>query len=222
MQYYQAQHRSMHCPKSWKEARKEAIAVRFVVLVVLRRIGKPPVRSALDFRLINPEKWALLVRYPQTCQFAAARRNNKIVQGVDEQIEDPSWANPDSVRSQVHPLEAKGRPASTAFADYANPPRTFKQLPTRDYRLIQPIAAARSSSYGPSAPAFKVESKLDPPQSSMTSGAMAHGSRGQSRVAQGRNPRGTQQHREQSYCTTRHPSIPRSSASIPNVPVPAS
>lgn len=58
--------------------------------MVVRRISKPPFRSRLDFRFINPEKWAVLDRYPQTCQFAAYRRKKEIYQGVREEVDDPS------------------------------------------------------------------------------------------------------------------------------------
>jgi hypothetical protein len=127
-------------------------------LMVLRRIGKPPVRSALDFRFINPERWARLERYPQTCQFAAARRNNKIGQGVDERIEDPSWANPDSVRSQVHPLEANRPQASTAFTDSSTPASTFNQPPIQAYHLAESINCTGNKTFPSGAAlAFKIE-----------------------------------------------------------------
>jgi hypothetical protein len=118
--------------------------------MVVKRAGKPPLRSARDFRFLNPEKWALLDRYPQTCQFAAARKKAKIFQGVDEQVQDPSWANPESIGSQVHPLDV----SSAQFSSAAG---TLNYLPAQQLHLEKHSAAKKTSAHGQTATDFKTE-----------------------------------------------------------------
>jgi len=120
-------------------------------VMVVRRAGKPPLRSARDFRFLNPEKWAFLDRYPQTCQFAAARKKAKIFQAVDEQVQDPSWANPESIGSQVHPLDVSAAQFFTSAAG------TLNHLPAQQLHSEKNSAAEKPSSHGQTASDFKTE-----------------------------------------------------------------
>lgn len=152
-------------------------------VMVVRRAGKPPLRSARDFRFLNPEKWALLDRYPQTCQFAAARKKAKIFQAVDEQVQGPSWANPESIGSQVHPLDVSAAQFSSAAG-------TLNHLPAQQLHSEKNSAAKKPSSHGQTASDFKIESASNSPllQSTATSGAMVHGYQNQREAAQPHSP----------------------------------
>jgi hypothetical protein len=159
--------------------------------MVVKRVGKPPLRSGLDFRFILPKRWAVLTRYPQTCQFAASRRNNRTVQGVEEQVDDPNWANPNSVKSQVHPLEAKATSGLSTFTKSSTPARiSNQQLPEERH-----LAQQRSSFRGPSPPTPATQPTSDNLllSSPSVSGTMLHDYHGQSAAARPTNPSGSPQ-----------------------------
>ena len=153
-----------------KKKRKKPNAQDIWHHTVVRRIGKSPVRSAVDFRIPNPGKWALLDRYPQTCQLASARKKNKILQAVDEQVPDPSWGDPDSTGSQVHPLDAP----SAQFPAGAG---TFNHIQSQELHSDRPSTPGNNVSYGPTAPDLEVVSASNSPivQSTAASATMVHG-----------------------------------------------
>lgn len=111
--------------------------------MVVKRVGKPPLRSRLDFRFIHPRRWAVLARYPQTCQFAASRQMKEIVQGVGEEVDDPSWANPSSVKSQIHPLEGRVTSGLLNFTESATPARISNQQLPEGLHLAQQRTSSR-------------------------------------------------------------------------------
>ncbi|KAE8443784.1 hypothetical protein EG329_001378 [Mollisiaceae sp. DMI_Dod_QoI] len=94
---------------------------RMFYFLVVKRLGKPPLRSREDFRFVSPKKFAELKKYPQTCQFAAQRRNHGISQMVTEIVLDPSWKSPHLVASQVHPLDANREPSLLVKSESTTP-----------------------------------------------------------------------------------------------------
>jgi hypothetical protein len=185
--------------------------------MVVRRIGKPPVRSRLDFRFINPEKWAVLDQYPQTCQFAAYRRNNKIAQGVEEQVDDPNWADPNSVKSQIHPLEAKVTSGLLSFTESSTPARVSNQQLPEGLHLAQ----QRTSSRGPAAPTPEVQPTSDnlPLPSPPVFGTELHNYHDQSSAARPTNPPANPQTQERNHVVP--PAVPQFSciSTMPPTPV---
>ncbi|KAE9379577.1 hypothetical protein N431DRAFT_460829 [Stipitochalara longipes BDJ] len=169
-------------------------------LMVVKRIGKPPIRSAIDFRFLNPERFASLERYPQTCQFAAARRKNKIMQEVHQQIDDPSWVNPESIGSQVHPWDAKlqrdrdtiVKPASGAHS--STPVNILTEDWAQEANPTQP--AGSSTSYRPAAPTLEVQPAAHSPflQVPVAHGAIAPGCQVQFNDARPNTAAGNPQH----------------------------
>ncbi|KAN0114570.1 hypothetical protein V8E51_004114 [Hyaloscypha variabilis] len=132
-------------------------------LMVVRRIGKPPIRSSIDFRFLDPAKFASLERFPQTCQFAAARHRNKVRQEVHKQVHDPSWAKPESVGSQIHPMEAKYQRERTAKIDQTpgTLASTAANTMTENWAPETYPAPAEGTSTFPG-PAFEYQQVADP------------------------------------------------------------
>ncbi|KUJ21386.1 uncharacterized protein LY89DRAFT_665821 [Mollisia scopiformis] len=76
-------------------------------LLVRGRAGKPPFRSAVDFRFISPDQFRTLDAFPQTCQFALARRDRRLYpQSHKDRVMDSSWLDQTTIVSQIHPLDA--------------------------------------------------------------------------------------------------------------------
>ncbi|KAK0109919.1 hypothetical protein ONS95_002590 [Cadophora gregata] len=74
--------------------------------LVFRRIGKPPVRTSLDFRHMGNGETSKLRGMPQTYQFALERKERGLPHDPEEIIFDPTWKNnPRDIKDQSHPLD---------------------------------------------------------------------------------------------------------------------
>ena len=76
--------------------------------LVTKRHNKPPIRTKLDFRLVNATRFQRDKCRPHTREFSAGRARLGIQQDPSDcTVEDPHWTDPTSViGSQSHPLDA--------------------------------------------------------------------------------------------------------------------
>jgi len=162
----------------WGKKMKKPKLSDYWYWVVIKRLGKPPLRSRLDFRFVNEGKWAALTKlHPQTYQFAAAHRKHQIYQGIDEKMEDPSWEHPESIGSQIHPLDAPAQQASRL--SYPEPPAPGSRFGQASTHAPLPLSfgAIDGATASHAAPSAKIEPQANSfcQRGFESSGSMAKG-----------------------------------------------
>jgi len=114
--------------------------VRDYHFLIFRRIGKPPIRSRIDIRLLGNGRISKLDGMPQSSEFALARICRSLLQDPNEMIMDPSWDSPNIIEGYSVFSRHNGAPAPRVMGFPPGYDEQQHQVHTQPPDVVGPVS----------------------------------------------------------------------------------